>query len=45
LSTESISDVLSTLPSGQTLRLGHNDSTIAGMGPGICIIAKQVGSQ
>jgi len=45
LSTESIRDVLSTLPPGQTLRLGQNDDMIAGMGPGICIIAKQVGSQ
>jgi hypothetical protein len=45
LSTESISNVLSTLPPGQTLRLGQNDDMIAGMGPGICIIAKQVGSQ
>ena len=45
MSTETISDILSTLPAGRTLRLEQDDSTIATMGPGICIIAKQIGSQ
>lgn len=43
MSTESISHVLNTLPATQTLRPGQNDGTLANMGPGLCIIAKQVG--